>query len=152
MATTQQVIFKIDNEEYGLEIMRVNIIEKYQDPVKVPNTPEYIEGIINLRGEVIPIYNLRKKFSLPKKETTEDTMIIITKTMDVKVGFIVDAVVEIKVIDEDNIESAPKMVTGNGMRKYIKSVAKFDSRLVVLLDADMMLTESEQENLQQVAQ
>ncbi|MDF2821007.1 MAG: Chemotaxis protein CheW [Clostridiales bacterium] len=152
MATTQQVIFKIEHEEYGLEIMRVNIIEKYQEPVKVPNTPDYIEGIINLRGEVIPVYSLRKKFGMVNKEIDDDTMIIITKTMDVKVGFIVDAVVEIKVIDEENVEAAPKMITGNGLRKYIKSVAKFDSRLIVLLDVDMILTEEEQASLQNVAQ
>ncbi len=95
MASLQQVIFKLDHEEYGLNIMQVNGIEKYQEVVKVPNSPKYIEGIINLRGEVLPIYSLRKKFNLEEKEVNEDTKIIVVNTNDMMIGFVVDSVSEI---------------------------------------------------------
>jgi purine-binding chemotaxis protein CheW len=123
MASIQQVIFKLDKEEYGLDIMKVNGIEKYQEVVKVPNSPEYIEGIINLRGEVLPIYSLRKKFNLVPKPMDDETKIIVTYTNDMKVGFVVDAVTEILYIEFDSIVDAPKIIAGIN-RKYIKSVAK----------------------------
>lgn len=142
MATLQQVIFKLDNEEYGLDIMKVNGIEKYQEVVKVPNSPEYIEGIINLRGEVLPIYSLRKKFALTKKQIDEETKIIVVFTNEVKVGFVVDSVQEILHIDLDNVEEAPRLVTGIN-RKYIKSVAKQEERMIILIDIDLIVSDEE---------
>lgn len=150
MASLQQVIFKLDNEEYGLDIMKVNGIEKYQEVVKVPNSPVYIEGMINLRGEVLPIYSLRTKFNLEVKEPNDETKIIVVNTNDMKIGFVVDAVVEILNIDEDNVESAPKLVTGIS-RKYIKSVAKQeDNRMIVLIDIDLIVSDEEKLELGEV--
>lgn len=142
MASIQQVIFRLDNEEYGLDIMKVNGIEKYQEVVKVPNSPEYIEGIINLRGEVLPIYSLRKKFNLVAKPIDDETKIIVTYTNDMKVGFVVDAVAEILHIDLDSIVDAPKIVAGIN-RKYIKSVAKQESRMIILIDVDLIVSDEE---------
>lgn len=149
MATLQQVIFKLDNEEYGLDIMKVNGIEKYQEVVKVPNSPEYIEGIINLRGEVLPIYSLRKKFTLENKPADEETKIIVVFTNDVKVGFVVDSVQEILHIDLESVEEAPKLVTGIS-RKYIKSVAKQDDRMIILIDIDLIVSDEEKMELTEV--
>jgi len=149
MATLQQVIFKLDNEEYGLDIMKVNGIEKYQEVVKVPNSPEYIEGIINLRGQVLPIYSLRKKFALVDKEPDEETKIIVVFTNDVKVGFVVDSVQEILHIDLESVEDAPKLVTGIS-RKYIKSVAKQDERMIILIDIDLIVSDEEKIELEEV--
>lgn len=151
MATTQQVVFRLDEEEYGLEIMKVYGIEKFQEVVKIPNTPPYIEGIINLRGEVLPIYNLRKKFHLQDKPVDAETKIIITHANDMHVGFIVDAVAEILHIDEEKIEDAPKIVTGVNHR-YIKSVAKLDKRMVILLDIDLVLNDEEQEQIAEIVE
>lgn len=142
MSTTQQVIFKIDNEEYGLNIMKVFGIEKFQEVVKVPNTPPYIEGIINLRGEVLPIYNLRKKFNLAKKDIDNDTKIIVTHANNTHIGFIVDSVAEILYIDDEIVESAPSIITGVD-RKYIESVAKLENRMVIILDIDKILNDEE---------
>lgn len=150
MSTMQQVIFKLDKEEYGLDIMKVITIEKYQEVVKTPNTPEYITGIINLRGNVLPVYSLRKKFNLTEKEPDENTKIIVTVTNDMKIGFIVDSVQEILNIEDDNIEDAPKIVTGIN-RKYIKSIAKMDQRMVILLDIDLIISEEEQQELNKVS-
>lgn len=142
MASIQQVIFKLDKEEYGLDIMKVNGIEKYQEVVKVPNAPEYIEGIINLRGEVLPIYSLRKKFNLVAKPIDDETKIIVTYTNDMKVGFVVDAVAEILHIDLESIVDAPKIVAGIN-RKYIKSVAKQENRMIILIDVDLIVSDEE---------
>ncbi|MFP4698436.1 MAG: chemotaxis protein CheW [Eubacteriales bacterium] len=149
MGVVQQVVFKLDHEEYGLDIMNVYVIEKYQEVVKVPNTPEYIEGIINLRGEVLPIYSLRKKFNLKDIDNNEDTKVIVTYTNDMKIGFVVDSVSEIITIDEDDIQGAPRLVTGVH-RKYIKSVAKLKDRMVILIDIDKIITDEEQRELGQV--
>lgn len=149
MASLQQVIFKLDKEEYGLDIMKVNGIEKYQEVVKVPNSPEYIEGIINLRGEVLPIYSLRKKFNLDSKISDDETKIIVAITNEMKIGFVVDSVAEILHIEEDSIESAPKIVTGIS-RKYIKSVAKQENRMIILVDIDLIVSDEEKLELGEV--
>lgn len=151
MATLQQVVFRLDKEEYGLDIMKVNGIEKYQEVVKVPNAPEYIEGMINLRGEVLPIFSLRTKFNLADKEYDDDTKIIVVYTNDIKVGFIVDSVAEILQINEDDVEAAPAIVTGIN-RKYIKSVAKIEDRMIVLVDIDLLVTDEEKITLGEVVE
>jgi len=149
VASLKQVIFKLDNEEYGLDIMKVNGIEKYQEVVKVPNSPEYIEGIINLRGEVLPVYSLRKKFALEQKEPDDETKIIVVFTNNMKIGFVVDSVVEILNIEEEDVESAPRLVTGIN-RKYISSVAKQDQRMIILIDIDLIVSDEEKLELGEV--
>ena len=151
MATLQQVVFRLDKEEYGLDIMKVNGIERYQEVVKIPNAPEYIEGMINLRGEVLPIFSLRTKFNLDRKETDDDTKIIVAYTQDIKIGFVVDAVQEIMQINEEDVEPAPPIVTGID-RKYIKSVAKVEDRMVTLIDIDLIVTDEEKLSLGQVVE
>ena len=151
MSSLQQVIFRLDKEEYGLDIMKVNGIEKYQEVVKMPNSPEYIEGIINLRGEVLPIYSLRKKFHLVEKEIDDETKIIVTYSNDMKIGFVVDSVAEILHIESENIEEAPKIVTGVS-RKYIKSVAKQEDRMIILLDIDLVISDEERLELGDVVE
>lgn len=149
MDTLQQVIFKLDKEEYGIDIMKVNVIERYSEVVKIPNAPEYIVGIINLRGEVLPVYSLRKKFNLKEREIDEDTKIIVAITNDMKIGFVVDSVMEILYIDDEEIESTPKIVTGIS-HKYIKSVAKLENRMVILLDIDLIVSDEEKLSMGQV--
>ena len=149
MASIQHVIFRLDDEEYGLDIMNVYGIEKDQEVVKIPNTPEYIEGIINLRGEILPVYNLRKKFNLKDKQSSSEAKIIVTQANNMQVGFVVDSVAEILHIEDDVIEKAPKIITGVD-RKYIKSVAKLENRMVIILDIDLVLNEEEQKNIVEV--
>lgn len=146
MAATKQVVFHLDNEEYGIDIMKVNVIEKYQEIVKVPNSPEYIEGIINLRGEILPIFSLRKKFRLEAKPIDESTKIIVVFLGDMKVGFVVDSVSQIINIEDSQLEPAPRIVTGVS-RRYIQSVAKVGDRMVVLLNVDLILEDEEKLSL-----
>ncbi len=149
MSSMQHVIFNLEHEEYGLDIMKVITIEKYQEVVKVPNTPDYITGIINLRDSVLPIYSLRKKFHLEEKEPDDDTKIIVTVTNGMNIGFIVDGVQEIINIEDKIIEDAPKIITGVH-HKYIKSIAKLDERMVILIDIDLIISEEEQLELGKV--
>lgn len=147
---TQQVVFRLDDESYGVAIMKVYGIEKFQEILKIPNTPTYIEGVINLRGEVLPIYSLRKKFNLDEKAVDGETKIIITRANDMQVGFIVDSVSEIINIEDDVIEEAPRIITGID-RKYIRSIAKVNERMIILLDIDLILSEEELEAAKEAA-
>jgi purine-binding chemotaxis protein CheW len=143
MANSQLVVFKVGGEEFGIDIMKVFGIEKYQDIVRVPNTPTYIEGMINLRGEVYPIYNLRKKFHMDIKQADENTKFIIVNTNDMMVGLIVDAVVEIIHIEENNMEAPPKLIAGSA-RRYIAGVGKVGQRMIIILDVDLIMNDQEQ--------
>ena len=102
----QFLVFKLDNQEYGIDINKITtIIEKDMMIARVPDTPEFVKGVINLRGEIIPIIELRKRFNLASIDDTENTRIIIVKIDDVIVGFIVDEVAEVITLDNDNIEN-----------------------------------------------
>ncbi len=146
-AQTKQVIFALGDEEYGLDIRIVNAIEKYTDIVRVPNGPECIKGIINLRGDVIPVYSLRKKFGLEEKGIDENTKLVITKSNNIMMAYEVDAVKEIIEIPDENISETPIIVKGKNT-SYIKSIANINGRMIILLDHNGILTEKEQENIE----
>lgn len=146
-AQTKQVIFALGNEEYGLDIMIVNAIEKYTDIVRVPNGPECIKGIINLRGDVIPVYSLRKKFGLEEKSNDENTKLVITKSNSIMMAYEVDAVKEIIEIPDESISQTPVIVKSKNTN-YIKSIANISGRMIILLDHNGILTEKEQENIE----
>lgn len=144
----QFVVFKIKDEDFGVEIINVREIIKPQQILKVPNTPKYIEGIINLRGKVNPVFNLRKKFHMEHKDFDERTKIIIVSVNDMAVGFIVDDVSEILRIEEQNMEVPPNIIVGHH-RKYIRSVGKINDRMIIILDLDLILSEEEEKELKE---
>lgn len=146
-AQTKQVIFALGNEEYGLDIMIVNAIEKYTDIVRVPNGPECIKGIINLRGDVIPVYSLRKKFGLEEKAIDENTKLVITKSNNIMMAYEVDAVKEIIEIPAESISETPIIVKSKNTT-YLKSIANINGRMIILLDHNGILTDKEQENIE----
>ncbi len=147
MNEMKQVIFKLDNEEYGLDIMKVNAIERYTNIVRVPNAPTFILGIINLRGDVIPVYSLRIKFGLSSKKADNDTKLIITKSNGLLMAFEVDCVNEIVEVGESNLSIAPPIVQ-NIDTKYIYRVANINGRMVILLDIDNILSDVERKNIE----
>ena len=151
MNDTKQVIFKVGNEEFGLDIMLVNAIEKYTNIVKVPNTLECIEGIINLRGDVIPVYSLRKKFRLPKMEANEETKLIVTKSLGMLMAYEVDSVQEIVEIKGENI-SEPPMIVKSKYTSYMKCVANIDGRMIILLDHDGIISSAEKEKIESLVE
>lgn len=144
---TKQVIFALGDEEYGLDIMIVNAIEKYTDIVRVPNAPSYIHGIINLRGEVIPVYNLRKKFGLAEKAVDENSKLIVARTNNMKMAYEVDEVKGIMEISGANISETPIIVRSSAT-SYMKNVANINGRMIILLDHDGIVSEKELEKIE----
>jgi purine-binding chemotaxis protein CheW len=146
MANTQLVIFKLDDEAFGVDILQVKEIIKPQKAIRVPNTPSFIEGIINLRGEVYGVFNLRKKLQFPEKDIDDITKMMIISVGNMDVSFIVDEVSEILRIDEGQIKEPPELVAGIN-RKYISAVADIGERSIIILDFQFIMSEAEQEEL-----
>lgn len=134
----QLVVFKLGREEYGISILQVQEIKRMTDITRVPHTPQYIKGVINLRGSVLPVLDLRKRLNLPPQEDNEDTRIIIVKVEDITVGMIVDSVSEVTAINRENIEP-PNAVVGGVAANYLSGVGKQDDRLLILVNLEEII-------------
>jgi purine-binding chemotaxis protein CheW len=140
----QLVSFRLAEEEYGIEITKVQEIILLGEITRVPRTPDYIEGLINLRSEVIPVVNLRRRFGLPSQEPTDETRVMVINVREKTLGMIVDAVNEVLRVPHAQIVPPPAAVTASG-HEYLTGLVKFDERLLILLDIDRVL-ESEEED------
>lgn len=129
----QLVSFNIGSEEFGVDILKVQEINRMVEITRVPQTPHYVEGVINLRGKVIPIIDLRKRFNLEVKEYDKNTRIVVVDINGHIMGMIVDAVSEVLRLPASTIEPPPEIVTGVNA-EYIKGVAKLEDRLLIFLD------------------
>jgi purine-binding chemotaxis protein CheW len=145
----QLVSFKLRDEEFGVDILQVQEIIRMQEITNVPNAPQFVEGVINLRGRVIPVVDLRKRFSLEAKEHSKATRIVVVKIGQITVGLIVDEVSEVLRIPEDTVEPPPPIVAGIES-DYIKGVGKLEDRLLILLDLNKILSQEEEASLSQV--
>lgn len=135
----QFVTFKIGNEEYGIDILKVQEINRIVDITPVPNSPHYIEGVMNLRGKVIPVVNLRKMFGLGSKEW-DNTSRIIVVDVGVILGMMVDSVSEVLRVSSNIIDPPPSMTT-NISSEYVKGIGKLNDRLLILIDIDRLFKE-----------
>ena len=142
----QLVSFKIGNEEFGVDILNVQEINKMTTLTKVPNAPDFVEGVINLRGRVIPVIDLRIRLHLPPKEHDKDTRIIVVEIENKTIGFIVDSVNEVLRIPVNITEAPPEIVTGVD-KDFIKSVGKLEDRLLILIDLKKILTTTYEKEL-----
>ena len=142
----QLVVFELANEQYGLDISAVEGIIKMQAITKMPQAPAFVEGVTNLRGTVVPVIDLRKRFTMPALEHTKDTRIVVVYMEKTKIGMIVDGVSEVLRIPEESIEPTPPMVS-NVNTAFICGIAKLDGRLVTLLDLTKVLSLDEQASL-----
>ena len=147
--TLQLVSFKLGNEEFGVDILQVQEIIRMQNITRVPNAPHFVEGVINLRGRVIPIIDLRKRFDLGDHERDKNTRIMVVKIDNIVVGLIVDEVSEVLRIPADTVEPPPPIVAGIES-DFIKGVGKLEGRLLILLDLNKILSKEEQYSLQQM--
>lgn len=150
MAENQYVIFKLDEEEFGIEIMNVREIVPYERGISVPNTPNFVEGIMNYRGTVVPLICLRKRFNISGVPDIEHRRIIVINMDDKQVGFIVDEASQTIKIDREDIEDAPGIITSNIDREYIYGVGKKDKRLIILVDLESVLSEGEKQKLSDI--
>ena len=136
----QFVVFKAADQEVGGDIHKVSIIEKPMNIARVPTTPSYIKGVVNLRGEIIPVMDLRIKFGLPEAEVDDDTRIIMFKLNDITLGIIVDSVAEVVSLGENDIESLTS-ITNDRSLDYIIGIGKSEGRLITLLNIEKLITE-----------
>lgn len=145
----QLVSFKLGDEEFGVDILSVQEINRMMQITRVPNSPNSVEGVINLRGRVIPVIDLRIKLNMNKIDYSSDTRIIVVEIKNQTVGFIVDSVKEVLRIPENITESPPEMVSGINSQ-YITAVGKLEDRLLILLDLEKVLLYEEQIELEEL--
>jgi purine-binding chemotaxis protein CheW len=140
--TVQLVGFRLAEEEYGIEITKVQEIILPGDITRVPQTPDYVRGLINLRNMVIPIVDLRVRFGFPEAEATDETRIMVVNVRGKTIGIVVDAVSEVLRIAQDQIAPPPPTVAGLG-RAYLRGLVRLDRGLLILLDIDHLLSDEE---------
>ena len=140
------LIFSINNEYYATNIMEVERILDYQKSTKIPDSPEFVEGVIKLRGKYLTSYNTFKRFNLPLIEIQEGCKIIVAKQDNSKIGIIVDFVSEVKDVTLGDIEDSPEIISGIS-RRYIKGLIKIDGRIIIYLNLSAILTQQEKNQI-----
>ena len=138
----QLVTFTLGKEEYAVDILKVQEINRMSEIAKVPNAPPYVEGVINLRGKVIPVINLRQRFGLQDKENDEKSRIIIMDIQGITLGVVVDSVSEVLRIPSSTVEDTPHMAS-NISTEFIRGIAKLEDRLIILIDMDRLIEKAE---------
>ena len=142
----QLVVFQLGAELYGVEISRVHEIIRLMAITRVPRAPSFVEGVINLRGKVIPVVDLRRRFGLPTAEHTRSSRIVVLEIGDQVVGIIVDGVSEVLRVNTATVEPPSPVVAGIDS-EYLHGIAKLADRLVILLDLDRILAREERRAL-----
>jgi purine-binding chemotaxis protein CheW len=150
-ALLQLVVFELGSEEFGVEIMNVQEIIRMPEMTQIPHSPDFVEGVINLRGRIIVVVNLSKRFNMRSKATDENSRIIVVEIGNAVVGMIVDSVNEVLRIPASNVEPAPELVTSKVSRNYLKGVGKIDKRLLILLDLVRVMTVEEVDEITNLA-
>jgi purine-binding chemotaxis protein CheW len=145
----QIVVFELANESYGVDIHQVREIIRMTAITKVPKAPGFVKGVINLRGSIIPVIDLRKRFDLEDVEDSNERRIVVIEIEGTITGMIVDAVSEVLRVDEELIEP-PSPYIFNIETQFISGIAKIDDRLVILLNVNEVLSENEKEQLKEV--
>lgn len=145
----QLVSFKIGEEEFGVDILKVQEIIRMLQITKVPNSPDFVDGVVNLRGRIIPVIDLRTRLGMPRIERGKETRIVVVELSGITVGFIVDEVSEVLRIPKNITEAPPEMVSGLDS-DYITAVGKLEDRLLILLDLEKVLSTDQRAELAHV--
>lgn len=147
--TVQLLVFKLGDEEYAVDILQARGIEHLDQGItRVPKAPSFVEGVINLRGEIVPIVDLRKRFGLVVRPIGYDTRVIVVEVAENLVGMVVDAIVEVLRVPATTIEPAPEIAKGVDSY-YLAGVVKLENRLIVLLNLEHALSPQEAQELSQ---
>ncbi|WKE66764.1 chemotaxis protein CheW [Gallaecimonas kandeliae] len=142
----QWVTFQLDNETYGINVMQVQEVLRYSDIAPVPGAPDYVLGIINLRGNVVTVIDTRARFGLPPAEVSDQSRIVIIEADKEVIGILVDAVAEVVYLKRSDIEVAPNVGTEESA-KFIQGVSNREGELLILVDLNKMLTDEEWEEI-----
>lgn len=142
------ILFRVNNQMYGINVEYVYAIESITDIVRVPNAPNYIEGIIHLRGEVVPVYSLRKKLNMPEKEVDTDSQFIVVRNKEQVFAFVVDGVDEIYEVKESSYMEPPKVLQSEAT-SYLEGVINVKGKLVLGINVHHLLNETEKAIIQQ---
>jgi len=148
----QLVNFRLRDEEFGVDIGSVREITRVVDITHIPEAPSFIQGVTNLRGQIIPVVDLAKQFGLtPQEKLPESARIVVTEVGGQTVGMLVDEVPEVLKIPDENIEPTPELIQTEVRKDYIKGVGKLENRLIVLLDLEKVLAPQELEEVAKVS-
>lgn len=138
----QYVTFRLDNETYGLNVMQIQEVLRYTDIAPVPGAPDYVLGIINLRGNVVTVIDTRRRFGLAEAEVTDASRIVVMESADQVMGILVDSVAEVVYLKSSEIETAPNVGNEESAR-FIQGVCNKDGELIILVEFDKMLSDNE---------
>ena len=147
----QLVSFRLAEEEYGIEITKIREIILMGEITRIPQTPHYVKGLINLRSTVIPVIDLRARFELPENELTDNSRIMVLNVGDTTIGTIVDEVSEVLRVSHNDISPTPPTVAGLG-REYLTGLVKLEDQLLILLDIEKIFGDENLKQLQAAAQ
>jgi len=136
------LVFSVNGEQYATSIIEVERILEYEKATKIPDSPQFVEGVINYGDSILPVITLTKRFNLETSEIGPESKIIVTKQKDSKIGIIVDFVSEVKDVAINNIEDSPEIITGISKR-YIKGLIKIDGKIIIYLNISAILTDEE---------
>ncbi|WP_017444718.1 chemotaxis protein CheW [Gayadomonas joobiniege] len=145
-AVLQWVTFKLDEETYGINVMQVQEVLRYSEIAPVPGAPDYVIGIVNLRGNVVTVIDTRTRFGLMPNEVTDNSRIVIIEADKQVVGILVDSVAEVVYLKSSEIDSAPNVGTEESA-KFIQGVSNRDGELLILVDLNKLLTDDEWDDL-----
>ncbi len=142
----QWVTFQLENETYGINVMQVQEVLRYTEIAPVPGAPDYVLGIINLRGNVVTVIDTRSRFGLPSSEITENSRIVIIEAEAQVIGILVDSVAEVVYLRSSEIDTAPNVGTEESA-KFIQGVSNRDGQLLILVDLNKLLSDDEWDEL-----
>jgi purine-binding chemotaxis protein CheW len=149
VAQVQLVTFRLGAEEFGVDVFKVHEILRYQPVTPIPRAPRFVEGVLDVRGAVIPVLDLRKRFELARVDTDDDSRIVLVDFEGERMGLVVDAVTEVLRVPETMLAPPPRYFKGLA-QEFIRGIVRMDSRLVVLIDLDQVLSSEERIALHEI--
>ncbi len=145
----QVISFRVGEEEFGVEILRVKEVIRIKEITQLPKTPSFVKGVINLRGDIIPIIDLREKFGLEQVDYTGMTRVIVVEVEGKSIGMVVDSVSQVLRLPTDQIDPPPELA-GGVSEEFLRGVGKLEERLIILLDINKILTSEEKIELEEM--
>ena len=151
-ASSEYLTFTLGQEEYGIEILKVQEIRGYEAVTCIANAPEFIKGVVNLRGIIVPIVDMRIKFNLPKAEYDQFTVVIILNVAGRVVGMVVDSVSDVIQLTPEQIRTVPDFSSSTFDTKYITGLGTIDSRMLILVDIEKLMSGADMALMEEVTQ